>query len=180
MKVRLGFVSNSSSSSFVCEVCGDTFESYDKGIAHFSLVMCEDHDHLFCEAHRINPEQDGDGFNTYRMYENDDSGDGEDHIDSIHCPICQLKTITKNMVVNYALHKFGTTYDKMSLEITDSFKTCDELYDEIQGTGPEFAIELTAHARVTAANKELAHKKARQQVVENSIEMLDVTHCEKI
>jgi len=67
MKVRLGFVSNSSSSSFVCEVCGDTFESYDKGIAHFSLVMCEDHDHLFCEAHRINPEQDGDGFNTYKV-----------------------------------------------------------------------------------------------------------------
>ena len=27
MKVRLGFVSNSSSSSFVCEVCGDSIEA---------------------------------------------------------------------------------------------------------------------------------------------------------
>jgi hypothetical protein len=41
-------------------------------------------------------------------------------------------------------------------------------------------IELTAHTRVTAANKDLAYRKARQQVVENSIEMLDVTHCEEI
>jgi len=179
MKVRLGFVSNSSSSSFVCEVCGDSFESYDEGPAHFGLVMCEGHDHLFCEAHRINPKEDKDTmtWNVYTMIEHD--GD-DDRIDSIHCPICQLKVITKDMVLDYSLYKLGTKYNNIAHEIVDTFKTYDELYNEINGTGLKFNIELTAHTRVTASNKDLAYRKARQQVVENSIEMLDVTHCEEI
>jgi DNA-directed RNA polymerase subunit RPC12/RpoP len=177
MKVRLGFVSNSSSSSFVCEVCGDSFESYDEGPAHFGLVMCEGHDHLFCEAHRINPkEKDENDHDVYTMIECDD----DDRIDSIHCPICQLKVITKDMVLDYALHKLGMKYNNIAREIEDVCDTYDELYNEINGTGSNFSIELTAHTRVTAANKDLAYRKARQQVVENSIEMLDVTHCEEI
>ena len=179
MKVRLGFVSNSSSSSFVCEVCGDSFESYDEGPAHFGLVMCEGHDHLFCESHRMNPKEgmDENDHDAYIMIDYD--GD-DDRIDSIHCPICQLKVITKDMVLDYSLYKLGTKYNNIAHEIVDTFKTYDELYNEINGTGLKFNIELTAHTRVTASNKDLAYRKARQQVVENSIEMLDVTHCEEI
>ena len=179
MKIRVGFVSNSSSSSFVCEVCGDSYESYDEGISNFGLVMCEDHDHLFCEAHRINPKEDKDTmtWNVYTMIEYD--GD-DDRIDSIHCPICQLKVVTKDMVLDYSLCKLGMMYDSIAHEIVDTFKTYDELYNEINGTGLKFNIELTVHTRVTAANKDLAYRKARQQIIENPIAMLDVTHCEEI
>jgi len=176
MKIRVGFVSNSSSSSFVCEVCGDSFESYDEGPAHFGLVMCDGHDHLFCEAHRINPkEKDENDHDAYIMIDYD--GD-DDHIDSIHCPICQLKVITKDMVLDYSLYKLGMKYNNIAREIEDACDTYDELYNEINGTGPEFGIELTAHIRVTAGNKWLAYKKAREDIIKNPM-MLDVTRCEE-
>jgi hypothetical protein len=178
MKIRLGFVSNSSSSSFVCEVCEDSFESYDEGISHFNLVMCEDHDHLFCEAHRINPIANKDDRNqdVYTMIEHEDD---DDRIDSIHCPICQLKVITKDMVMDYALYKLGMKYNNIAHEIVDVCDTYGELYNEINGTGPKFGIELTAHTRVIAGNKELAYKKAREEIIKNPV-MLDATYCEEV
>lgn len=175
MKLRSGFVSNSSSSSYICEVCGDTFEAYDEGITHFSLVMCADHDHLFCEVHRINPNIEADGHEAYTMYEYEDD---DDRIDSKHCPICQLKTITEGMLLDYALHKLNVNRDALKAEISEWFSTCDELYDEINGTGNDYMIELTAHTKIKAGNKDCACKKARKQVVENPV-MLDVTHCEE-
>jgi hypothetical protein len=129
MKVRNGFVSNSSSSSFVCEVCGDAFESYDQGISDFGLVTCEDHDHLFCEAHRINPDTSG----MFENYESDCSGDSENHINSKHCPICQLKEIPDNVLLQYALRKLQTNRIKMKKDITDTFKNYNELCDYTSG-----------------------------------------------
>lgn len=43
MKIRTGFVSNSSSSSYVCEICGDVGEDDD-------IVTCE-REHTFCIYH---------------------------------------------------------------------------------------------------------------------------------
>jgi hypothetical protein len=175
MKLRSGFVSNSSSSSFICEVCGDTFEAYDEGIAHFDLVMCEGHDHLFCGEHRINPIVDVNKVETFTTYE----GDGDDdRIDSIHCPICQLKTITEGMLLDYALHKLNNvTRMDLKSEISTWFETYDELYDEIRNTGSDYHVELTGHVTVKAANKECAYRKARAELVAYPVR-LDVTHCE--
>jgi len=174
MKFRSGFVSNSSSSSFICEVCGDSFESYDQGISDFCLVMCIDHDHLFCEAHRINLNIEVDGNETYTTYKQEDD---DDRINSKHCPICQLKTITEGMLLDYALHKLDTTRERLKSDINTWFATYDELYDEIRNTGSDYHVELTGHVTVKAANKECAYKKARAEIVKNPVR-LDVTHCE--
>jgi hypothetical protein len=45
MKVRTGFVSNSSSSSYVCEICGSVMEDDDD-----DMVTCE-RQHTFCVYH---------------------------------------------------------------------------------------------------------------------------------
>jgi hypothetical protein len=181
MKIRSGFVSNSSSSSFICEVCGDTFETYDEGISHFNLVMCDGHDHLFCEAHRINPVINSDGEEDYTMYhDEDESGDGEDRIDAIHCPICQLKEIPENMMLRYALKKLDTWIPGLKKEIQDTFANINEFNDFIRGDGKRYNIELTTHVNVVAPNEELAHRYAREEVKKYPIEMLDVTHCERV
>lgn len=173
MKLRSGFVSNSSSSSYICEVCGDTFEAYDEGIAHFDLVMCEGHEHLFCEEHAVNANIDEEGHEAFTMYE----GDGDDRIDSKHCPICQLKTITEGMLLDYALYKLNVKRDDLKSEINTWFETYDELYDEIKNTGNKYYIELTATTTITAGNKECAYRKARAEIIKNPVR-LDVTHCE--
>jgi len=173
MKLRSGFVSNSSSSSYVCEVCEESFEAWDEGISHFNLVMCNEYDHLFCEEHRINPNEDG----KYTMYEIEDD---DDRIDSKHCPICQMKEVTRHMVMIYALKKLNTNMPDLKNEMKDLFANYDELDTFITGIGgTTYGIELTAHVKVTAATEELARKRAREDVVKNPV-MLDITHCEEL
>jgi hypothetical protein len=49
MKIRNGFVSNSSSSSFVCDVCGEMFEKYSD-VYYEDICMCKT-GHEFCAQH---------------------------------------------------------------------------------------------------------------------------------
>lgn len=48
MKIRTGFVSNSSSSSFICDVCGNDYTGYDASLEDAGMYECE-HGHTFCE-----------------------------------------------------------------------------------------------------------------------------------
>ena len=54
MKLRKGFVSNSSSSSFVCDVCGYTESGWDMSLEEAEMYECEN-GHTFCEGHIIEP-----------------------------------------------------------------------------------------------------------------------------
>lgn len=40
MKIRTGFVSNSSSSSFVCDVCGNIESGWDLGLNDAEMCEC--------------------------------------------------------------------------------------------------------------------------------------------
>lgn len=42
MKVRKGFVSNSSSSSFICNYCGCIEAGYDMSLSDFDMLQCEE------------------------------------------------------------------------------------------------------------------------------------------
>lgn len=50
MKIRTGFVSNSSSSSFVCDICGCVESGYDLSMSDAGYMMCEN-GHTFCNTH---------------------------------------------------------------------------------------------------------------------------------
>jgi len=152
-------------------VCGDIFEAWDEGISHFDLVMCQNHDHLFCMNHAINPNEDG----KYTMYEIEDD---DDKIDSKHCPICKLEHITDFMALAYAARRLHIDITTLKRDISEDFKDFEQFDDYISGIEPTFDVELTAHVHgIKAGNKELAHKAARELVVKNPM-MLDITYCE--
>lgn len=52
MKIRNGFVSNSSSSSFVCLICGNTESGMDAVPADFEMSVCKN-GHCICNSHKV-------------------------------------------------------------------------------------------------------------------------------
>ena len=60
MKIRTGFVSNSSSSSFVCEICGRSEAGYDMGIEEAEMYECVN-GHTFCISEAV---EDITGYNS--------------------------------------------------------------------------------------------------------------------
>jgi hypothetical protein len=50
MKIRMGFVSNSSSSSYTCDVCNRTESGWDLGLSEAEMNSCVN-GHTFCTNH---------------------------------------------------------------------------------------------------------------------------------
>lgn len=85
MKIRTGFVSNSSSSSFICDITGEIAEGYDAGLTDVEMVMCE-HGHTFHY----------DGFPEVEEWvSSDDNNEGNYEMPATICPICNGKAKDK-------------------------------------------------------------------------------------
>ena len=57
MKIRTGFVSNSSSSSFLCDFCGNDVSGWDMGLSEAEMFQCVNH-HTVCLSHLTDEEKD--------------------------------------------------------------------------------------------------------------------------
>jgi len=114
--VRLGFVSNSSSSSYLCEICGEIESGMDADPSDFNMVHCEDY-HCFhdrCLSEEMRKE-------TYRELEEDDDWDGYE-IPKKHCPICNFKIIDSFDLQRYVVK----TNHNIINEIKERFKNYEE------------------------------------------------------
>lgn len=118
MKKRLGFISNSSSSSFVCD-CGSVIDTSDMSMEDVGIERCEN-GHYFCNnchSHsdpnnhyiHVNPENDDDFMSRILKKE--------------YCPYCQFEQITDTDLKNFLLRKYDTSTEKLLKEIKSIFKT---------------------------------------------------------
>lgn len=57
MKVRVGFVSNSSTSSYICDICKEVSAGRDLSIKDAGMCCCVK-GHVFCEEHALYPHHD--------------------------------------------------------------------------------------------------------------------------
>ena len=55
MKIRSSHVTNSSSSSYTCDICNENFSGWDLSLEECEMFRCE-HDHFFCQGHVDIPE----------------------------------------------------------------------------------------------------------------------------
>ena len=113
MKIRAGFVSNSSSSSFIWDVCGHDASGWDLGLDDAGMVECR-RGHIICDSH-VNAEV----VDRYSVC-------------SLSCPCCQLDNPTDHAIISYLLYKCGKTLKEIKKEIKDTFGTSDRLYEKIK------------------------------------------------
>jgi len=102
MKIRKGFVSNSSSSSYICDICGDAFEMWDE-----SPTSCE-YGHYFC----------------YDCIP--DNCEGEGSVEEKDCPYCSFEKISEYDFNNYILAKYNLNKGDIENEIYERFENFSE------------------------------------------------------
>ena len=116
MKKRNGFVSNSSSSSFVCGICGEIESGMDLCLSEAEMYECDicHHDfHNDCARPILPP----DVWNEYR-----ESGASCYGVPEKYCPICLNLFIPDSRVLGYLIEASGKTKEDIIKEIQDENK----------------------------------------------------------
>ena len=109
MKIRSGFVSNSSASSFVCDICGEIEAGWD-GEYDCEVFSCDHHIiHAGCM-----PTSEGN------------------EISSDQCPICQLKILSSDDELKYLRKIIGLSKDKLLEQIRSKYHNYSEFQVDIK------------------------------------------------
>ncbi len=123
MKVRKGFISNSSSTSFICDVCAETVGGWDMGLEEADMFECEN-GHTFCREHTV-------GGRESLEEKFDDDGEAEEfdsyEVPAKYCPCCTFEKVVDYDLVNYFLKEAGKTREDMAKIFKDKFTDYDGL-----------------------------------------------------
>lgn len=134
MKYRKDFVTNSSSSSYTCEICGSEESGWDYCLSDVEMVECEN-GHTFCERHmhvsakdlieacvQVNKDNEDDEWDDPIDVESlrDESDEivleaylrsfeTRENVSAKFCPICNMETANDRDIISYFLKKNNLT-----------------------------------------------------------------------
>lgn len=114
MKIRNGFVSNSSSSSFICEICNHTESGWDASPNDLGFSTCIN-GHILCDEH----------FHEGEQIEDDDYGYS---YPQDCCPICLFEEISYPEIAKYLEEKYEISRDEVFAKIKELNKRRKKLY----------------------------------------------------
>jgi hypothetical protein len=158
MKFRTSFVTNSSSSSFVCEICGRTESGWDLCLSECEMMECVN-GHIFCCDEVIEmptkenmvktilenewnkecwingetkdyTEEELINMDQDFLFENFYSEDGYYEVPECMCPICQFVEYSQSDLSAYLLKEYGVQREEVFAEVKKLNKRRKKLYDE--------------------------------------------------
>ena len=122
MKIRTGFVSNSSSSSFICDYCGDVESGYD--------LSMEDVEHAqFTCGHEVCLSHIPDSIRESDEWEEAWSEEGGWDMPEKWCPICNFEVIDDATVLAFICKVCDFDRNTIKNEIRDRFNNMKELHE---------------------------------------------------
>jgi AraC-like DNA-binding protein len=145
MKFRKDFVTNSSSSSYVCEICGRSESGWDMGLSEAEMVECEN-GHVICQDEMLEMDKKEivklileNEYNSCSEEELQDMNeeellsvcDGEFryNVPECLCPVCNFIEYSENDLSQYLQKKYGTSRDEVFAEVKQINKRRKKLYE---------------------------------------------------
>jgi len=97
MKTRSGFVSNSSTSSFTCDMCGRNEMEMNRSLSDIDAMTCEN-GHEFCAKHAVGEpgKDEANGESDWRY-----------NVPMERCPICNMQGLTDKDELAYLRKRAG-------------------------------------------------------------------------
>jgi hypothetical protein len=181
MKIRQGFVSNSSSSSYTCNVCDFSEHAWEPPDEFYYCVkghgLCMDCHRLnndglteianksideICDILNLDPEQKWDKDSIEELQKEDEVGKIEiihtivieDDLPSFFCPVCNFDVVITRDIKQYLLKETGITTEEVFRHIKEMNKRRKKLYDN------EYVAYVCAKTGITTTDftKEIKHK----------------------
>ena len=146
MKVRLDFVTNSSSSSYVCDFCGYDVSGWDLCLSEANMYSCS-FGHTYCREHAVDFDKKAWVLRMVEEYESaeeaekvradmDDDPDLADELAENYefdyegpvemCPICSFQELTTSDMAAYLLKKHDINREALRAELRSRFSTYAE------------------------------------------------------
>ena len=142
MKYRRDFVTNSSSSSYVCEICGRTESGFDLGLNDVEMFRCVN-DHVACTEHMVDVSKedmikelvDCECYEYTREQLENMSADELRSVFNIYempeifCPICQFVEYSESDMADYLLKEYKVPRSEAFEDIKKANKRRKKLYN---------------------------------------------------
>ena len=156
----MGFVSNSSSSSFLCEVCGEIESGMDLCLGDAGYCECAD-GHVFCGGHKLEKVKEEKEEKVKEKKPCDD----EYHVPISECPVCQFKTLTD---------VDGFTYMQKMHNVT-----VPQLLSQISSTFPSYKM-FSEFLRLKVDEKEVEKRGKKERLLDKMDEAIELVRSNKV
>ena len=159
VKIRNDFVTNSSSSSYVCEICGRSESGWDLGLSDCEMMECVN-GHVFCcdealeqptkkemikmileneyNKERWDPnlghcrdftEEELSAMDEYILFDKFITDGGYYEVPECMCPICQFIEYSEYDLSKYLLKEYKVSRDEVFAEVKQFNKRRKKLYE---------------------------------------------------
>ena len=152
MKYRKDFVTNSSSPSYVCDICGADASGWNMGLTEAEMVECNN-GHTFCESHitmnddkraillsKIKEYADESDYESLSHSSNEDilddylnERDGRYGCHECLCPIYSFEIGYSDDIVSYLKAKYSISDESILAELKEKFKDYESFKEFLKG-----------------------------------------------